>query len=593
MRSKKEEYPRGGSFKKQYSFFANHPLIPNISIYNALRLTSWLFRFRKEYAFDCDGLTPSYQDLLDQADTMARAYKAMGVEKGDIIAVSLPNIYQAVVAFLGANRIGAVVTNLNYEMTTEELVDYLNEFESPVLINERKDDDYNAQLIEKTKLKRVVSLQEEDIHRNGFGQKEFDGARALKLLDKNILSYQDIPGLAMTYTKRVPRFFSGKRECLILFTSGSTGKSKSVVLTNQNIIASGIYSINTTGEKFRRGAKTMVVVPFSYPYSFCTGTILSILAGRQLILCPRLSEETVDEYLAKGPGMIFGTPAFLAMAQRFTKEDTDLSPIKIFFSGGDFLPPESYLQGKKFFQAHGSDCEIYNGSGNAEAAGVTTVGLGAEVQPDTCGRVLAGQDALILNPDTLKEQPYGEPGLFCVSGKNVFKGYYKNPELTRKAKFTYKGKEYLNSGALGILNEDGYLTIKARHSRFFIRADNNKVYCEHIQQFLDSIPGIIHSAVVPKPDDHWLFTPKAYIVMKEDCKDFSLDEKIHYIFQKCRETITSKYNSEKLRLKSFEIPSSISILDSLPKTVADKVNFKFLEDLARREYREGKLASQS
>ena len=121
------------------------------------------------------------------------------------------------------------------------------------------------------------------------------------------------------------------------------------------------------------------------------------------------------------------------------------------------MTPSHSARGKKFFAEHGAyDVEMGNGSGNAETVSCGTNPTGIRIRPETAGKVLVGTDALILDPDTMEEKKYGEEGLLCVSGKHVFKEYYKEPELTKKAKFIRDGKEYFKTGTMGFIDKEGY-----------------------------------------------------------------------------------------------------------------------------------------
>ena len=116
-----------------YSFAAKHPIIPDMSVFNSVKLLNTLYG--KKTAVECLELTATYSQLMDDAVTISRALKELGVKKGDIISVSMPNYYQAVATFFACNRIGAVTTFLNPNATDQEISDYLNLFESPIYIN--------------------------------------------------------------------------------------------------------------------------------------------------------------------------------------------------------------------------------------------------------------------------------------------------------------------------------------------------------------------------------------------------------------------------------------------------------------------------
>ena len=559
---------------KDYSFFDRNPIIPDMSIYNTINMLSTFYR--KEEAIDCLDLNVNYDEMINDTVLLSKAFKELGIKKGDIISVAMPNFYQGVIIYLAANRIGAITTFINSMSSIEEVLGYLNEFESSLFINFDKDSEYNKKIKDNSKVKNIITLNKDEINTKNYGNitSSANGYR-------DDLSFSDIGSIAKYYKKPIYTLYGGKEDSLILFTSGSTGNPKSVVLTNQNILASGIYMKNTGRIKAKVGERCLVCVPFSYPYGFATSTIMSLICGRVAVLAPTLSKDNIRYYLSKNPNYVFGSPALLELIKRNVKDSDDLSSIHTFVSGGDFLTVSQNKAGVEFFRKHGAETIICNGSGNAETVGTNTMAVGSINKPETVGRVLVGTKAIVVNPDTLEEVKYGEEGMLCISGKHVFKGYYKNEDMSRETKFVYKGIEYYKTGNMGILDTDGYFTLTGRSSRYYIRSDLNKVYLEHIQNVISLIDVVDSCCVVPKEDKDLLFTNKAYVVLKDDVLP-SL-EVSDYIMNMCYKPLYNSVTGEMVQLKPFEVPESITFLDVLPRTKADKVDYTFLENMAKNE----------
>ena len=559
---------------KDYSFFDRNPIIPDMSIYNTINMLSTFYR--KEEAIDCLDLNVNYDEMINDTVLLSKTFRELGIKKGDIISVSMPNFYQGVIIYLAANRIGAVTTFINSMSSIEEVLGYLNEFESSLFINFDKDSEYNKKIKDNSKVKNIITLNKDEINTKNYGNitSSANGYR-------DDLSFSDIGSIAKYYKKPIYTLYGGKEDSLILFTSGSTGNPKSVVLTNQNILASGIYMKNTGRIKAKVGERCLVCVPFSYPYGFATSTIMSLICGRVAVLAPTLSKDNIRYYLSKNPNYVFGSPALLELIKRNVKNSDDLSSIHTFVSGGDFLTVSQNKAGVEFFRKHGAETIICNGSGNAETVGTNTMAVGSINKPETVGRVLVGTKAIVVNPDTLEEVKYGEEGMLCISGKHVFKGYYKNEDMSRETKFVYKGIEYYKTGNMGILDTDGYFTLTGRSSRYYIRSDLNKVYLEHIQNVISLIDVVDSCCVVPKEDKDLLFTNKAYVVLKDGVLP-SL-EVSDYIMNMCYKPLYNSVTGEMVQLKPFEVPESITFLDVLPRTKADKVDYTFLENMAKNE----------
>ncbi len=567
-----EKYPSSMYHERNEKIIHRHPIIPSMSVYNALRLMS--LNFRDSKAVNCLDLTVKYQELINDAAMFSRAFRELGIKKGDIISISLKNTYQAVAAFFAANNFGAVVTFMNPQSTIEQETSYLNEFESPLFINHGKDFEYNDKIFRETSVEHIITLDESDISKRNFDTQVNKGYR-------DFISFRELKSIA-DYQKRFAfNLVDGKDDALILFTSGTTGIPKSVVITNKNILASGIYMKNSCKLEVQSGEKSLVCVPFSYPYGFCTSLIMSLLCGREAVLAPDLCNENISYYYNKGIDIVFGSPALLELTMRNIPKGQRLST-KTFISGGDFLYDKQIDAGKKFFKEHGTDIEICNGSGNAESTGASTNSVGIAYQSGTVGKILVGTHPIIIS-ETGEELPYGQEGELCISGEHIFKGYFENPELTRKTKFRYKNRTYIKTGMLGILDKDGYFKLTGRVSRFYINGDLNKVYLEKIQNIMLLIDGIEGCVAVPKPDDKNLYTTKAYVVLSPGIipdNNFR-----NYLNEELLKPHKDS-NGESVQLKPFEIPTSIEFIEHIPRDEAKcgKIDIALLEEKARLEY---------
>ena len=561
---------------KGAKFMEAHPIIPDINIYTAIKVISSL------------KLSATYQELLDDAVTVSMALKELGVRKGDIITVSMPNFYQAVAVFMAANRIGATTTFLNSFAPDEEIISYLNLFESPVYINFNRSDEENQKIVDKTHVKYVVTLDKNKVNSLNLNCN-------YHLTKSNTIDYNTLGYLAKFQKKTLENPFNAYDDALILYTSGTTGKPKAVVLTNKNVLAAATYLKNSTHISDTRGEKSLVCVPFTYPYGFSTSTLMSLMCGRTAILAPDLTKDNLYYYLSKKPNIIFGSPALMELMMINAPTGFDLSSVKTFISGGDFLTPANAKRGKEFFEKHNAKTIITNGSGNAETVSCGTNSVGIEVKPDTVGRVLTGSNCLVIDIDefnengVIQEKKIGEEGLLLIGGKHVFKEYYKKPELTRKAKIIVNGKEYVATGMFGKLDNDGYFTLTGRQSRFYIISTLNKVYLDYVQGIISNFPCVKDCAVVKvATNDGNLSVNKAYIVLDES-KMSNTENFSSQILDLCLNPVKLA-NGDTVQLKEYEIPTYIEFVNELPrKRGTEKVDYQFLEQKAADDLQKGQL----
>lgn len=559
--------------EKNWSFSDKHPMIPGVSVYNAVNLMTK--DFNDKYAVDCLDLRVTYKQMKEDAVIISKAMKEMGVKQGDIVTVAMANYYQALPIFLAANRIGATVTFLNAHAQSDEIKQYLNLFESPLFFNFDKSMEYNKDIKSDTKVENIITLHKEEL--NSREQQSSNGMVGYS----NYLSYSQLGCVASHYKSLFSNNLNPNNDALILFTSGTTGNPKSVVLTNKNVLAAEIYAKNTSHTENITGPKTLICVPFAYPYGFVTSALTTLLWGKEAVLAPDIGKDTISYYYAKEPNIIFGSPALLELTMNNIPKNQDLSFVTHFISGGDFLTPSHAERGVNFFRNHGAEVEVGNGSGNAETVSSGTTPVGVPIRPETAGKILVGSDVIVVDPDTMEEKKYGEEGLLCVSGKHVFKGYYKEPQLTVESKFKRNGKEYFKTGTLGFLEEDGYFTITSRQSRFYIMSSLNKVYCDHIQNFISRFPCVRDCAIVKVPDEENLYVNKAYIVLNEEYeKSEAMVGYLHQLFH----TSVEGVNGKKIQLKDYEIPTYIELVDFLPrKEGTEKIDYQTLEEDALKE----------
>ena len=557
-----------------HNFFERHPIIPSTSIYSLMQLLS---RFYKDKtAVSCLALKASYGKLLDKdAITISLALKELGVKKGDIISVSMPNFYQAVAAFIACNRIGAIVTFLDHESGLDEICAYLNEFESPILINYDKNQEVNNKIRQMTRVKHIITLDKSKIN-------SLDIGRNYHITTQNdTIDFHSLGSIAeeRKIKLEVPHF--GNEDAMILFTSGSTGKPKSVLLTNKNIIAAEMYARNTSRTENITGPRTLTCVPLRYPYSSVTSLLTTLLWGKEAILAPDIGPDTISHYMSLKPNIIFGSPALLELVMRNIKDGQDLSFVSHFISGGDFLQISQYERAREFFANHGAlNVEIGDGFGNAETVSIQSTPVGVKQKPGTAGKLLVGTKYRLINPDTHEDVKYGEEGLLIVNGAHVFKEYYHQPELTEDAFIEVKGKKYFITGTLGIIDEDGYFKVTGRMSRFYIMSSLFKVYMDHVQSVISNLSCVKNCAVVAVPDEKELFVNKVYIVLNDGYViSPELESKIFELFK--QPTVNSV--GEETQLKTYEIPKYIEFVTELPrKKGTDKIDYQLLTEEAKK-----------
>ncbi len=437
---------------KESTFSEKHPVIPGIDIITILKLLSRKTRNRP--AINCNNLLATYQELIDDSHTVYLAFKKLGIKKGDIVTISLPSNYQAIIAFFALNELGAVTTFVDTYSTPEEILKYLKKYNSPVFINFDQSESENQAIKSNSDVRYIVTLSQAQSDSRDI----YQGTNWCE--EMPFIDFHTLGTIAKTAKDRPHLPNKGADDSMILYTSGSTGEPKAVVLTNKNIIAAQMYAGNTSHTENITGTKTMACVPLRYPYGMVTSVLTSLLWGKEVIMTPDWDSDTVDYYYRKNPNIIFGSPAVLELTMHFLSPDLSLSQVSHFISGGDFLTEQLAERGYRFFEKHdNTTVEIGNGCGNAETVSIGSTPVGVPLKQNTAGKLLVGttpciidkdipSDVPIENGDTLEEKTYYEVGELCLSGAYVFKEYLGEPEKTACVKFTRNGKVFFRTGTL-------------------------------------------------------------------------------------------------------------------------------------------------
>ncbi len=579
MENKKTGYPSvDKTHLKGTKFLERHPIIPSMTFSQVMDL---MFLTQGNHKIvDCLDLEVDVKQFQKDGLMMAKALLELGVKPNDIVSISMPNYYQAIPIFKGANMIGAVTTYLNPLASLEETKAYLNLYESSVFITTEKDKEYCDEIKRTTKVKHIITMKED--LRNS---RDFYNQMESEVGNNEDVDLHELGNVSLYQKEGIKNKFNGKQDALILYTSGSTGKAKSMLFTNENLIASCIYLKNSTHvpKVTENDRRWMNVVPFMYPYGFGASVLQTFLSGREVILTPNLSPENIAYYYSKNPNLIFGSPAHFELSRRNLPKDQMVESMRLYLSGGDYLSVSQSHAIIDFFKQHGAEVKVSNSSGTGETLGCSTNAMNVPYRPETVGQLVVGPEYVILDPETGKEVKYGETGTLCTSGKHVFKGYYKNPQETNKVMFERNGKTYYNSGNVGSLDEYRYFTLKGRASRFFIINTLNKVYCELVQLIVSNIDVVDSCAIVPKPNEESLYESKAYVVLKDGIEPSKEIE--DYILTKSCETYTDSSTNESATLKEYEAPKSVTFLSKLPRTkVAEKIDYEKLKEMAQDEY---------
>ncbi len=494
---------------------------------------------------DNHGATYTYSALDHAASCLANWMLAKGIESGDRIAFQLPGWCEFTVIYLACLKIGAVSVPLLPSWREAELVWVLNKcqakmFFAPTLFKQTRPVDLILPLQNQLpQLQQIVGVDKL--------------APATSSLSLSQIIADNIP-LTTAITTH------GDELAAVLFTSGTEGLPKGVMLTHNNILASErayCARLNLTWlDVF------MMPAPLGHATGFLHGVTAPFLIGARSVL---LDIFTPDACLAlleqqRCTCMLGATPFVYDLLNVLEKQPADLSALRFFLCGGTTIPKkvarECQQLGIKLLSVYGS----------TESSPHAVVNLDDPLSRfmHTDGYAAAGVEIKVVD-DARKTLPPGCEGEEASRGPNVFMGYFDEPELTARA-LDEEGWYY--SGDLCRMDEAGYIKITGRKKDIIVRGGEN-ISSREVEDILLQHPKIHDACVVAMPDERLGERSCAYVVLKAPHHSLSLEEVMAFFSRK--------------RVAKYKYPEHIVVIEKLPRTVSGKIQ-KFLlrKDIMRR-----------
>jgi long-chain acyl-CoA synthetase len=537
---------------------------PSITVPDFLRQSAR--RFPSQVATIFMGGRLTYSDLHDQVDRLAAQLHAMGVRKGDRVAIMLPNCPQTVIAYYATLSLGAVTVLTNPLYVERELEHQWGEsgVETAFVLDllwSRVEP-----LRHKLPLKRIVVTGVQDylpFPKNWLFplRARRQGNRVKVPSDPAILPFRRLVRGQASPPPRVD--LSPDDLACLQYTGGTTGLPKGAMLTHRNLVAS-VAQIRAFLLHGHRDAedRAIAVLPLFHVYGMNGVMNLGTHLAATLILLPRLDiKMLVDAIRTEHPTFFLGVPALYVAVNSYPGVDQiDMTSIKMCFSGGAPLPVDVI----ESFEAR-TGARIAEAYGMTEASSVTHVNPRRGVRKfGSVGIPIVGTDARIVDVETgTHELPAGQAGELLVKGPQVMAGYWNQPEDTDHI----LSDGWLHTGDIATMDEDGYFYIVDRKKDMILSAGFN-VYPREVEEVLYQHPKILEAAVIGLPDKVRGEKVTAYVVLKP-----GETASAHEIRAFCRE-----------RLAPYKEPRAVHFRDELPKSMAGKVLRRVLrdEELAKR-----------
>lgn len=519
-------------------------------------------------AYDFFGCTKSYRDFMEEVRLCARGLLAIGLKKGDRFTICMPNSPQAVTMLYALNLMGAVASLVHPLSAEEELVRFINNSESVAVLTLDQFSSKLLDLLPRTNARKLV-LTGADEALYGIKKVLYKLTKGRKIprlpTGDNILRYTDLLLKGESYNKPYDAEASADDVAAILYSGGTSGTSKGVLLTNRNINALAMQTV-AAGDCVESKRTMLAIIPLFHGFGLgvCIHTVL--IASATIMLVPQFSLKGYAKLLKKRrPHYIAGVPTlFEALLRLKGMDNLDMSQMKGIFSGGDSLSVELKRKVDNFLKKHGSKEQVREGYGLTECVSASCLTPRTFHKEGSIGVPYPDMFYKIVRPNTTETLPYGEEGEIVLSGPTVMKGYNNSPDETAKALQTHEdGRVWLHTGDLGFMDDEGFVYFRQRIKRMIVSRGYN-VYPTQIENAIEAHEKVLISCVIGLPDEFKGQRIKAFIVLRDGEKP--TDAVKESILEHCKKNI-SKY----------AIPSDIEYRKELPRTLVGKVAYLQLE----------------
>jgi long-chain acyl-CoA synthetase len=526
-------------------------------------------QYPNNIAFDFMGRSTSYKTLIKEIEACAKSLRTIGVREGDKVTIAMPNCPQAVQMFYAVNLIGGICNMIHPLSAEKEIEFYLNESESVTAIT--LDQFYNKfeNIRHNTKVVNIViaSIKDELSKPVRAGYMLTEGRKIKKIPDDApVIRWNEFlhMGKHCFYNYKVKR--TGSDPAVILYSGGTTGTTKGILLSNRNFNALG-QQVIAANPMFRVGDKMLAAMPLFHGFGLgvCVHTMLS--QGGRCILIPRFTAQTYAKQITKYHcNFIAGVPTLYEALLRLPSMDkADLGSLKGVFSGGDSLSVELKKKFDRFLYDHNAKIQIREGFGLTECVTASCLTPPHMAKEGSIGLPFPDTYYKIVEPGTDKELPYGEEGEILIAGPTVMMEYIKHPEETAQTLRKHAdGLTWMYTGDLGMMDDEGFIYFRGRAKRMIISSGYN-IYPGQLENILDAHEFVHMSCVIGVPDPYKMHKVKAFVMLKPGIPESP--ETKEAIMAYCRKNIAK-----------YAMPYDIEFRRELPKTLVGKVAYRILEE---------------
>lgn len=539
---------------------------PKCSMYGAVKETAEKYPDNIALAFM--GRHIAYKELVKRIDETARAFKAYGIKEGDRVTVCMPNIPQTVYCLYAINKIGAVSSMIHPLSAVGEIEFYLKEVNSRCVVTIDQFYDKFEEVRKNVEVEKLVvaSISDELGTLKSFVYHNMTERKFTKPhYDESTKKWKDFINAGKLYSGETTEEKLDKDPAVILFSGGTTGVTKGILLSNLNFNALAVQTAVMCNVDVC-GKRMLAAMPMFHGFGLGVCVHTMMVAGGCSILVPKFNVKSYSELIKKEkPNFIAGVPTlYEAIIRSDYLDGADLKHLMGVFSGGDSLSVELKKKFDLFLKEHNADIRVREGYGTTECVTACCLTPYHIEKEGSIGIPYPDTYFKICTPGTTEEVPYGTDGEICLCGPSVMMEYINHPKETADTlKLHADGNVWLHTGDLGYMDEDGFVYFKQRIKRMIITSGYN-VYPSQLENIIDAHEAVVMSCVIGVKDSYKIQKVKAYVILKEGFKPDDITKQS--IMEYCKKHIVK-----------YAMPYDIEFRDSLPKTLVGKVAYTVLE----------------